>query len=141
MSTFERATQMGIDFTAPIAAPAPDHYRDPETERAHMAFLMIDTYPEKFRSVFRSWLRMNWRVWVRFEAEANKIWARGRTHYSARTIGEYLRHETILNEEPEGEFKLNDHYWPDLARIYVCLHPEREGFFETRKGQSAVRSQ
>src|SRR5208282_1880173 len=135
MSTFERATQMGIDFTAPIAAPAPDHYRDPETERAHMAFLMIDTYPEKFRSVFRSWLRMNWRVWVRFEAEANKIWARGRTHYSARTIIEYLRHETALREE-EGSFKLNDWYTKDMGLLYIKLHPERNSLFEFRNGQS-----
>jgi len=35
---------------------------------------------------------------------------------------------------------VNDHYVKDCARLYIMFHPEREGFFEFRSGQSAVRA-
>lgn len=105
------------------------------------ALVFIDCRPNLFRRDFADWLRNNFHVWIAFEREANRVWARGRTHYSARTIGEYLRHETMVAEQPNPlQFKVNDHYWPDLARLYTCFHPERDGFFERRPGQSAVRA-
>ena len=76
-----------------------------------------------------------------FEREANRVWESGRRHYSARTIGEYLRHESALRqEEPDEDFKLNNNIFPSLARIYMAMHPERFGFFERRPGGSAVRA-
>lgn len=85
-----------------------------------------------FRSDFYDWLRENWGIWLRFCEEADKIRRTGREHYGARTIAEYIRHETALREL-KGEFKLNDHATPDLARLYLATHPEAEGFFETRR--------
>lgn len=67
----------------------------------------------------------------RFEQEANRLWASGRTHYSARTIGEYLRHNTLATDAG-ADFKVNDHIWPCLARLWTFLHPQRAGFFELR---------
>lgn len=86
----------------------------------------------KYRDGFREWLDANWSIWLRFEFEANKVRERGRRTYSARTIGEYIRHSTNLREKGEAKFKVNDHVWPDLARLYVALHPSAAGFFETR---------
>jgi hypothetical protein len=86
-----------------------------------------------FRPDFVDWLRGNTPIWERFDREASAVYARGRRHYSARTIGEYLRHETALKESPEHEWKLNDHRWPDLARLWLLVHPERGGFFELRE--------
>jgi len=86
----------------------------------------------RFRPDFYDWLRENLHVWERFETEAERAAAAGRTHYSARTIGEYLRHQTALEARNDGEWKLNDWRWPDLARLYLVLHPHREGFFELR---------
>lgn len=80
---------------------------------------------------FSEWLSENWYIWLAFESEANKAWDRGRKHYSARTIGEYLRHNTLVREA-SGEFKVNDHRWPDLARLYLAIYPTRHGFFELR---------
>jgi DNA modification methylase len=77
----------------------------------------------------------NWPVWERFEREASYIWFRGRRHYSARTIIEWLRHETVLREavrQDVGEFKLNNNWVPDLARLYGMVYPDRSGLFETR---------
>ena len=44
-----------------------------------------------FREGFLAWLATNAHVWLAFEREADKVWNRGRRHYSARTIGEVLR--------------------------------------------------
>jgi len=91
----------------------------------------------EYRSDFREWLDANWHVWQAFEREANRIWERGRRHYSARTIGEYLRHESALRQlQDESPWKLNDHAWPDLARLYIAMYPLRAEFFELRRPQS-----
>lgn len=89
---------------------------------------------DQYRESFIGWLQDNWSVWLRFEFEANKLRERGRRHYSARTIGEYIRHSTSLREK-EPTFKVNDHVWPDCARLYMELHPAAAGFFETRGRQ------
>jgi len=94
----------------------------------------------EYRRDFAEWLEANWHVWVAFEREANRIWERGRRHYSARTIGEYLRHESALRQaEDETPWKLNDHAWPDLARLYIAMYPLRSEFFELRRPQSRTQ--
>lgn len=90
----------------------------------------------KFRDDFPAWLEKNLGIWERFEAEANRIYARGRHHYSARTIGEFIRHETALAAEGDGEWKINNNRFPDLARLYLMLYPERGGFFDLRDGEA-----
>lgn len=90
----------------------------------------------RYRADFARWVSINWPIWERFEREANRVYDRGRRHYSARTIGEFIRHETALTERGDGAFKVNDHRWPDLARLYLALHPERHRFFDIRDGES-----
>lgn len=94
-----------------------------------------------FRADFMDWVVSNWHVWLAFEAQADRIWDTGRRHYSARTIYEFLRHETMTKEGPnELELKLNNNVVPDLARLYLQMHPERSGFFECRVNPLSVRS-
>ena len=92
-----------------------------------------------FKSRLHDWLRddHNWRIWMKFEAEANAAWNKGRRHYSARTIGEYIRHDSVLTDS-DPNFKVNDHAWPDLARLYLAVYPERAGFFELREAGRKV---
>lgn len=85
-----------------------------------------------FRPCFVSWLSENLNVWHAFNREANKVWDRGRRHYSARTIIEYLRHETGLTDNG-SEFKINGNNVSDLARLYALMYPDRAGFFEFRR--------
>lgn len=94
-----------------------------------------------FRPAFFDWLRdtRNRHFWIRFKAEADRIWNRGRRHYSARTIIEFLRHETLAADAC-AEFKINGNIVPDLARLYLLVHPERAGFFELRVQQDAERA-
>ncbi len=109
--------------------------------RKRLTFTLVVFNAQAFRADFLDWLSRNYAVWIAFEHEADRVWARGRRHYSARTIGEYLRHESALREEAnEHGWKLNDHYWPDLARLYMLMHPDREGFFERRAGPLTLRA-
>lgn len=84
-----------------------------------------------YRKDFALWLSANWAVWERFELEANRTWSAGRDHYSARTLIEYIRHDTMLSEA-SGEWKINGNFVPDLSRLYGPVYPERDGFFEQR---------
>ena len=69
----------------------------------------------------------NFEIWKAFEAEATHIWQRGRAHYSARTIAEYLRHETAIREAGEV-FKINNNEFPCMARLFVMLNPDKPLF-------------
>ena len=101
-----------------------------------MAMVLKQT-PWHFRAEFPKWLSENWGIWQRFEREASKVYAMGRPHYSARTLIEFLRHETNVREQ-ESEFKVNNNIAPDLARLYVTLYPERTGFFDLRSSEKRV---
>lgn len=103
-----------------------------QVARRQFVLRKVEGQAWKFREDFPAWLEKNLAIWERFEREANAVYAAGRHHYSARTIGEFLRHETALAAQDDGEWKLNDHRWPDLARAYLMLYPERDGFFELR---------
>lgn len=109
--------------------------------RKRYAFHVVVAEQRYFRRDFMDWLITNWHVWVAFEFEADRIWNMGRRHYSARTIYEYLRHETVVKEGPnEYEFKLNNNVVPDLSRLYILMHPDRDGFFERRVNPLSVRA-
>lgn len=91
--------------------------------------------PYHFRPGFIEWLADNLHIWTRFEDQANAVYERGRRHYSARTIIHYLRHETMLREVSDADWKINNDISPDLARLYLILYPERGTFFELRESQ------
>lgn len=87
---------------------------------------------ENFLPGFAAWLAENRDIWRAFEREADKVWNRGRRHYSARTLVEYLRHETTL-ADAGADFKINNNIAPDLARLYRLRYPARASLFETRR--------
>ena len=92
---------------------------------------LVREHGDTFLPEFPAWLALNRHVWDAFVREADTVWARGRRRYSARTILEYLRHESAL-AEVGGDWKLNNNVQGDLSRLYLLLHPERAGLFETR---------
>lgn len=98
----------------------------------------VDANSIRFRDDFPAWLAQNYPIWERFEAEANRVYTRGRYHYSARTIGEFIRHETALAATDDGAWKINNNRFPDLARLYLLMYPERAGFFDLREGEGRV---
>lgn len=121
-----------------IADPAPD-YRAQDVERLRMAILLINQSETPYRRDFPSYLADNFHVFNAFERAADKIWNRGRRHYSGRTIIEVLRHESALADD-DHQFKLNNNWTPDLCRLYMQFHPERVDIFETRTMPSEARA-
>lgn len=106
-----------------------------ETER-DMVVEVTACKPEMFRDDFCHWLRDNWHIWKAFEAEAERTWRSGRRHYSARTLAEYLRHETAIREV-DGDFKINGNFVPCMARLFVLLNPDM-ALFEFRGEKKAA---
>ena len=79
---------------------------------------------------FDEWIADNPHIYQAFEREALAI-ARKRPRYSARTIVEFLRHHTLITEK-DGEWKINDHATPHLARLFAKNHPMFAHLFEFR---------
>ena len=133
-ATKEKKAKKGLD-----EAPASDFYPDIKTKSTRFLLHRVHEHRDRFRSDFPVWLAKNESIWKRFEQEANFLWINGRRHYSARTIIEFIRHETAVRQV-DGDFKINNSYVPDLARLYSVLHPERP-LFECRvmSGQAARR--
>lgn len=127
--------QVNLDFDRP-AQHAPEVYR--QIARRQFVLRRIVESAELFRYLDSGWMEKNWPVWDAFEAQANRVWAAGRKHFGARRIGEFIRYETALQEVDGDGLKVNDHIWPDFARLYVALNPEREDIFEFR-GRSCTR--
>lgn len=117
--------QLAIDF---VSAPA---FRQVGRREYVLRRALEET--DKFRPDFYEWLKANLHIWEAFEREANAVYALGQTHWSARTIGEYLRHQTRLRAVGDEPFKISDWWWPHLARLYGVMYPERADFFEIRR--------
>lgn len=94
----------------------------------------INQHPHFFKKPV-SWFEDNWHVIEAFEKEALKIINRGRKHYSARTIVEVMVHESII-QETNGSFKIGNDNAPDLARVFVVMHPAYVDFWEYRRPDS-----
>jgi hypothetical protein len=122
--------QPALDFDRP-AERAPEVYR--HVARQEFVLRRVAEHRGEFRPDFEDWVKANLHVWGRFEQEANAVWAAGRRHYSARTIGEVLRHETAMRAVGDEPFKLSDWWWPHLARLYAVMYPERVDLFEIRR--------
>lgn len=91
----------------------------------------IDANPRFFKKE-KDWFIMNWHIVEAFETVALKLISMNRTHYSARTIVEVLVHQSVL-KEINGKFKIGNDNAPDLARVFVVLHPEYVDFWEYRR--------
>lgn len=91
----------------------------------------MSEHPQFFRKGWE-WFESNWHIVEAFEETALNLIRIGREHYSARTIVEVLVHESLL-KEVDGTFKIGNDNAPDLARIFVALHPDRVDFWEYRR--------
>lgn len=91
----------------------------------------IDDKPRFFKKD-KEWFIDNWHVVEAFEKVALKLIDMGREHYSSRTIVEVLVHQSNVREI-NGVFKIGNDNAPDLARVFVVLHPECVDFWEYRR--------
>lgn len=118
-STMSNFNQVFAHNTSPLSPPE--------------AVRIANASQDVFSTEFLEWLPQNLAIYYAFSKQALEIIARGRKHYSARTIVEFLRHHTALQENPAGEWKINDHSVPYLARLFDLMYPRHAGLFEYRK--------
>lgn len=87
-----------------------------------------DGYP----AGFWKWLKENEHIYLAFKIEAIRMALTGRKRYSARTIVEVLRWQTDLRDS-DTTFKINDHYTPGMARLFLAEYGKRfPEFFQLR---------
>lgn len=67
-----------------------------------------------------------------FITQSLRVVYAGRNHYSARTIIEAIRHETMIADN-DRQFKVNNNIAPSMSRIAMELFPILNGLFETRR--------
>lgn len=107
-------------------------------DRKHTALTFVQTRPVAFRADFGRWLTQHWFIYEEFERRAFKLWKSGRRHYGARSIWETMRYDSAIGEL-DGDFKLNDHRPPCLARLVMLMNPTMKDFFETRVAPTSGR--
>lgn len=96
-------------------------------------FDVIESHRGMFADSFCKWLKSNLHVFSAFVTQAKYVRnVMRRDHYSARTIGEWLRHNSAVKEHGNG-WKLNNDWFPALARLSMLAYPELAGLFETRE--------
>lgn len=66
-----------------------------------------------------------------FVIEAHKI-AQHRDHYSARTIAEVLRHNSLI-EDGSKHFKISNDIIPLAAHVSMDMFPALNGLFSTKR--------
>lgn len=81
-----------------------------------------------FQADFPEWAHENAHIVRAFFSSADAV-AQYRAYYSARTITEHLRHESIVRDKG-SEWKINNNRTPDLARLYEAVR--RNGLFSFR---------
>jgi len=87
-----------------------------------------DGYPDGFWY----WLSKNCKVYREFERRALQMARTNRKRYSARTIVETMRWTSDIVDS-ETTFKINDHYTPGMARLWMNTHGgQYPKFFELR---------
>jgi hypothetical protein len=110
-----------------------------EEDKKQKLIDIVIANPDNYRMSFIKWMPKNWHIIYRFFIEANRVWASGRRHHSARDLCAFLRHETALEEarspsriNPNG-FKISNNSTPYLARLYLDIYPERNSIFSLKE--------
>ena len=94
------------------------------------ALEMVLLYSELFRKEFSRWLTAHWKVFRTFEHLAVKGTQPGDVGKSARAIAEQMRDASV-------HIPVNGNYVPDMAQLFMLLHPEFDGLFALRKRKAA----
>jgi hypothetical protein len=97
---------------------------------------VVSCSESRFRPDFPQWLKDNPHVYREFEKRALQV-ARFRSHYSARTIAETMRHDTAIRELG-SEYKINGNYVPCMARLFALCNPNHAELFEYREHKAAA---
>jgi len=76
---------------------------------------------------------VNPRIYKRIDDQCWSMLAQGRIRYGVDAFFNTIRWDSGLSMNGEDEFKMNDHYRPYYARLWLQNNPEHWGFFELRR--------
>lgn len=112
--------------------PLTDWKKLDATERQAIIALVIEEHGD-FREEFYAYMdqRPNQALFNEFVAlsiERRKT----HRHYSSKAVFEHLRWNQHQVQDAGTQFKINNNYTADLARLSMRLFPELEEFFNTR---------
>ncbi len=86
----------------------------------------------RYPNGFWRWHAENPHIYKAFRVMAIRMALMGRKRYSARTIIEVIRWNSEIKDSTV-HFKINDHYTPGLARLFMRdYHNKWPKFFELR---------
>jgi hypothetical protein len=94
--------------------------------------VLSEAYRSGLPSNFTYWLSQNWSIWNEFCDLAAMVRHRGRTKWSARAIIHVLRWNRAVHDNTDPDFKINNNWTPNMARLYNSLHGIP--FFQQRDG-------
>ena len=91
-----------------------------------------------FTDEFAAWIEKNLHVFAEFAEQSLYVKrTMRREHYSIRTIGEWVRHNSEIREKGNG-YKLNNNAFAPISRLLMLAYPELNGLFETRERNENV---
>jgi hypothetical protein len=91
---------------------------------------MVAKNHEYFPPQFADWVEDNHHIVRTFVAESLRVIERGRDHYGAHVIVQWIRHDTAMRVNGHSEFKISNNVFPYLARIFALAMPDRDYLFD-----------
>lgn len=88
---------------------------------------------KRTKELFEDFHRENPEVYREFCNIAAELIRRGIRRYSAYAVMHVVRWHRIQATKGAGGWKINDHFVPHYARLWLERHPQHAGFFELRR--------
>lgn len=89
---------------------------------------------EQMQAKFDAFHAANPHIWALFLKFTREALLSKRKRFGARMIWERMRWYTTIEAKTSGDYRLNDHWPPFYARLFVQTYPQYEGFFQLRDG-------
>lgn len=94
----------------------------------------MDTGHKTIQEQFEEFHRRNPEVFALLERYTKQVYERGRGRTGIRMIWERMRWEVMMTtDDPNRDYKFNDHYTSRYVRLLVEVHPEWDHLFEKRR--------
>lgn len=98
--------------------------------QAELPLIATDDFHASASAEFREYVLQNPHIYQAFCSISMRLLVAGRKHYGAKAIMEVIRYETAICGG--DDWKINNNFTADLARLLMHRKPEFVGFFETR---------
>ena len=102
-----------------------------KTRKTEAVNMLTASPEEDYSKKFINWVKQNWHIYLAFEKRALRLIRAKAKNAGAKSIVENIRWQSLL-AEADQEFKINNNYTADLARLFEFMNPKYKGFFRQR---------